>query len=168
MKKKVELLVLASSTIVWNGTQNLSNRRSARLGGGGSKTGACCQHGRKNHWHKTALTGFVRLATAERKTIRILKDLKHHLLSQTLGDSRQVGDTNWHLDQCTQNLLSQVLFILKVQGCSTGCVCQSARGRYSIQPVTASLPRSGELRTQKLKSHLVRTQSLNVLPLKLE
>ena len=29
-------------------------------------------------------------------------------------------------------------------------------------------PRSGELRTQKLKSHLVRTQSLNVLPLKPE
>ena len=29
-------------------------------------------------------------------------------------------------------------------------------------------PRSGELRTQKLKSHLVRTQSLNVFPLKLE
>ena len=28
------------------------------------------------------------------------------------------------------------------------------------------LPRSGELRTQKLKSHLVRTRSLNVLPLK--
>ena len=28
------------------------------------------------------------------------------------------------------------------------------------------LPLSGELRTQKLKSHLVRTQSLNVLPLK--
>ena len=27
-------------------------------------------------------------------------------------------------------------------------------------------PRSGELRTQKLKSHLVRTQSLHVLPLK--
>ena len=27
-------------------------------------------------------------------------------------------------------------------------------------------PRSGELRTQKLKSHLVRTQSLNVVPLK--
>ena len=29
-----------------------------------------------------------------------------------------------------------------------------------------SSPRSGELRTQKLKSHLVRTQSLNVVPLK--
>ena len=28
------------------------------------------------------------------------------------------------------------------------------------------VPRSGELRTQKLKSNLVRTQSLNVLPLK--
>ena len=28
------------------------------------------------------------------------------------------------------------------------------------------MPRNGELRTQKLKSHLVRTQSLNVLPLK--
>ena len=28
------------------------------------------------------------------------------------------------------------------------------------------VPRSGELRTQKLESHLVRTQSLNVLPLK--
>ena len=32
--------------------------------------------------------------------------------------------------------------------------------------LSLSLPRSGELRTQKLKSHLVRTQSLNVLPLK--
>ena len=31
---------------------------------------------------------------------------------------------------------------------------------------THSTPRSGELRTQKLKSHLVRTQSLNVLPFK--
>ena len=29
-----------------------------------------------------------------------------------------------------------------------------------------TFPRSGELRTQKLKSHLVRTQSLNVLPFK--
>ena len=31
---------------------------------------------------------------------------------------------------------------------------------------SSSTPRSGELRTQKLKSHQVRTQSLNVLPLK--
>ena len=30
----------------------------------------------------------------------------------------------------------------------------------------SSFPRSGELRTQKLKSHLLRTQSLNVLLLK--
>ena len=32
--------------------------------------------------------------------------------------------------------------------------------------ISLVFPRSGELRTQKLKSHLVRTQSLNVLPLK--
>ena len=32
--------------------------------------------------------------------------------------------------------------------------------------VIVSFPRSGELRTRKLKSHLVRTQSLTVLPLK--
>ena len=32
--------------------------------------------------------------------------------------------------------------------------------------ITAIENRSGELQTQKLKSHLVRTQSLNVLPLK--
>ena len=35
-----------------------------------------------------------------------------------------------------------------------------------VVPFLVVLPRSGELRTQKLKSHLVRTQSLNVLPLK--
>ena len=33
-------------------------------------------------------------------------------------------------------------------------------------PGPGLFPRSGELRTRKLKSHLVRTQSLNVLPLK--
>ena len=32
--------------------------------------------------------------------------------------------------------------------------------------VVVTGPRSGELRMQKLKSHLVRTQSLNILPLK--
>ena len=36
-----------------------------------------------------------------------------------------------------------------------------------MSPVASILlPRSGELRTQKLKFHLVRTQSLNVLPFK--
>ena len=34
------------------------------------------------------------------------------------------------------------------------------------RPAYLTLSRSGEMRTQKLKSHLVRTQSLNVLPLK--
>ena len=38
--------------------------------------------------------------------------------------------------------------------------------KYSYNQRLLLLPRSGELRTQKLKSHLVRTQSLNVLPLK--
>ena len=36
-------------------------------------------------------------------------------------------------------------------------------GKWFTPP---SVPRSGELRMQKLKSHLVRTQSLNVLPFK--
>ena len=44
------------------------------------------------------------------------------------------------------------------------CVCAYRTLRSGNVPHT--LPRSGELRTQKLKSHLVRTQSLNVLPLK--
>ena len=35
-----------------------------------------------------------------------------------------------------------------------------------FRPVPFLFPRSGELRTQKLKSHLVRTQSSNVLPFK--
>ena len=39
----------------------------------------------------------------------------------------------------------------------------TSTGRFSTSFVE---PRSGELRTQKLRSHLVRTQSLNVLPLK--
>ena len=36
---------------------------------------------------------------------------------------------------------------------------------FSFDPLQLT-SRSGELRTQKLKSHLVKTQSLNVLPLK--
>ena len=36
-----------------------------------------------------------------------------------------------------------------------------------FRSVAMLLPRSGEMRTQKLKSHLVKTQNLNVLPLKL-
>ena len=37
---------------------------------------------------------------------------------------------------------------------------------HQTQDSLFSLPRSGELRTQKLNSHLMRTQSLKVLPLK--
>ena len=35
-----------------------------------------------------------------------------------------------------------------------------------LQEYFSQFPRSGELRTQKLKCHLVRTQSLNVFPFK--
>ena len=36
----------------------------------------------------------------------------------------------------------------------------------AVQKISSGQPHSGELWTQKLKSHLVRTQSLKVLPLK--
>ena len=42
----------------------------------------------------------------------------------------------------------------------------SSRPILNVVIDLSTRPRSGELRTQKLKSHLVRTQSLNVLPLK--
>ena len=41
-----------------------------------------------------------------------------------------------------------------------------AKGLCLTHLIDLSLPRSGELRMQKLNSHLVRTQSLNILPLK--
>ena len=50
--------------------------------------------------------------------------------------------------------------------CVCACACACACACVSLFSLCFSSPRSGELRTQKLKSHLVRTQSLNVLPLK--
>ena len=47
---------------------------------------------------------------------------------------------------------------------SHGLAVSTAREHQPLR--RGSVPRSGELRTQKLKSHLVRRQSLNVLPLK--
>ena len=44
--------------------------------------------------------------------------------------------------------------------------CSSSLHHACHKHISCFWPRSGELRTQKLKSHLVRTQSLNVLPLK--
>ena len=41
------------------------------------------------------------------------------------------------------------------------------RAETTVAECSPTSPRGGELRTQKLKAHLVRTQSLNVLPLKL-
>ena len=62
-------------------------------------------------------------------------------------------------ETCSQ-LVGQLVFW--AQSTPTNCLSLSS---FSPSP-SLSLPRSGELRTQKLKSHLVRTQSLNVLPLK--
>ena len=45
-----------------------------------------------------------------------------------------------------------------------GALCLLARDQFKV--FNLGTPRSGKLRTQKLKSHLVTTQSLNVLPLK--
>ena len=52
--------------------------------------------------------------------------------------------------------------------CCVPChTCNTYRAPLFVDQMVLFLsPRSGELRTQKLKSHLVRTQSLNVLPLK--
>ena len=50
-----------------------------------------------------------------------------------------------------------------------GCEVGGGGGRNTSPNValfTNRLPRSGELRMQKLKSHLVRTRSLKVPPLK--
>ena len=54
------------------------------------------------------------------------------------------------LSFCSPNLISASLVLSTI---------------YIFLKVSLNGPRSGELRTQKLKSHLVRTQSLNVLPL---
>ena len=51
----------------------------------------------------------------------------------------------------------------KLFSCVCVCVCFLVVDKLDN---TVDQPRSGELRTLKLKSHLVRTQSLNVLPLK--
>ena len=47
--------------------------------------------------------------------------------------------------------------------CLSTCLSHSV---YPFLCLPLAQSRTGELRTQKLKSHLVRTQSLNVLPLK--
>ena len=93
--------------------------------------------------------------------------------TQSEGHSGNLHNFKWlcHLAFCsihsTYNLIycvlvnlfrGQTYFFLQILSmiCKNG-MCQL----YSVLR-----PRSGELRTQKLKSHLVRTQSLNVLLLK--
>ena len=60
-----------------------------------------------------------------------------------LGSSRFGEGAGWSIDICTLIIIIIIIYSL-----------------------TARVPRSWKLRTQKLKSHLVRTQSLNFLPLK--
>ena len=50
--------------------------------------------------------------------------------------------------------------------CLTMTLSRLFRAEIVDRRLLLCLSRSGELRTQKLKSHLVRIQSLNVLPLK--
>ena len=59
-----------------------------------------------------------------------------------------------------------ITFILVIR---TYCSVEHLYGYFIMLTLSITrsyVPHSGELRTQKLKSHLVRTQSLNVLPLK--
>ena len=79
----------------------------------------------------------------------------HHHHHQSLNREGRWGTTN---DFAT-SFLHFPLFSTALWG------LPNSRPVHSLM-LFSHLPRSGELRTQKLKSHLVRTQSLNVLPLK--
>ena len=63
---------------------------------------------------------------------------------------------------------SGVAMFLPTLGPAVGWLCSYLlwAPQWGGYVLTYSGPRSGELRSQKLKSHLVRTQSLIVLPLK--
>ena len=65
--------------------------------------------------------------------------------------------------KCTKDVMSG----RKAQNQITSTSPLTVMTRATVCEATAmTRPRSGELRTQKWKSHLVRTQSLNVLPFK--
>ena len=86
----------------------------------------------------------------------------------------------WHADNPTILLFEQQMqhqstirsFLFDQFKSEDFLVCLIWKRTFPVWPIWGSVffllcvPRSGELRTQKLKSHLVRTQSLNVLPLK--
>ena len=62
----------------------------------------------------------------------------------------------------TENLPQEKLFFCLF----VCCCCFLIKASCNRVALPSSLPRIGELRTQKLKSHLLRTRSLMVLPLK--
>ena len=84
-----------------------------------------------------------------------------------------MGVGNMRRPQAFGGLVGEVL-LDRLYACLVGCLGFDKRQEthyWGKRNVTNALifllsSRSGELRTQKLKSHLVRTQSLNVLPFK--
>ena len=62
--------------------------------------------------------------------------------------------------------LCSVLTLCNDYWCTVFSLCLSLSVSLSLSLSLSVCSRSGELRMQKLKSHLVRTQSLNVLPFK--
>ena len=58
-----------------------------------------------------------------------------------------------------QHMVQNKWFLSKLKGLQCSCQCTSVQSSFSS-------PFCGELRMQKLKSHLVRTKSLYILPLK--
>ena len=75
--------------------------------------------------------------------------------------------TVWIISSEPRNIfikLGMVMQHLELECCVKKMFCYLQR--VTVTARAHMIPRSGELRTQKLKSHLVRTQSLNVLPFK--
>ena len=58
--------------------------------------------------------------------------------------------------------MTWIRFVLLYFMVAHKAACQTLEVYEDMVEVLLVLPRRGELRTQKLKSHLVRTQSLNV------
>ena len=68
-------------------------------------------------------------------------------------------------DPLSDPVVGQTDFDVTIGECFVSDRKSSTRYSHQTQD-TVRRPRSGELRTQKLKSHLMRTQSLEVFPLK--
>ena len=96
-----------------------------------------------------------------------LIDILHHFNFNMTDTSVIMNSLSWY-DFCAilpPKVRTVGFFLFVTAVCCHSClVCHLTK--CLLQLCVAAVPRSGELRTQKLKSHLVRTQSLNVLPFK--